>query len=168
MPTGSRVFGYCSRASRPKRIRYLGFVRDKMQPRDDKRVRLFQSATLETLDNDLLIRCASYLDADGLAQLGRTSTIFGTPQPGQQRSLANQAAHQRFRQSATDEERKCLHKYDDESDIGFYRALELLRRRGDLFALSSWWGTVSALKNTQQVSLKHLAVADGRQQCQGM
>ena len=99
-----------------------------MQPRDSKRARLLQSATLDILDNDLLIRCASYLDADGLAQLGRTSATFGIPQAGQQRSLVNEAARQRFRQSATDEERGCLPKYGDESDIGLCRALESLRR----------------------------------------
>ena len=99
-----------------------------MQPRDNKRARLLPSATLDTLDNDLLIRCASYLDADGLAQLGRTSASFGIPQPGEQRSLANETAHQGFRQSATDEERGCLPKCGDESDIGLYRALELLRQ----------------------------------------
>ena len=98
------------------------------QPRDNKRVRLLPSATLGTLDNDLLIRCASYLDADGLAQLGRTSAQFGIPQAGQQRSLANEAARQRFRQSATDGEIGCLPRYGDESDIGLYRALELLRQ----------------------------------------
>ena len=99
-----------------------------MQPRDNKRARLLPSATLDTLDDDLLIKCASYLDADGLAQLGRTSARFGIPQAGQQRSLANEAARQRFRQSATDEERKCLPKYGDESDIGLCRALELSRQ----------------------------------------
>jgi len=99
-----------------------------MQPRDNKRARLLPSTALDTLDSDLLIRCASYLDADGLAQLGRTSARFGIPQPGQQRSLANEAAHQQFRQSATDEENKCLPKYGDESDIGLYRALESLGR----------------------------------------
>ena len=40
----------------------------------------------------------------------------------------NEAAHQRFRQSATDEERDWLPKYGDESDIGLYRALESLRQ----------------------------------------
>ena len=99
-----------------------------MQPRDNKRARLLPSATVDTLDNDLLIRCASYLDADGLVQLGRTSARFGIPQHGQQRSLVNEAAHRRFRQSATDEERKCLPKYGDESDIGLCRALEQLKR----------------------------------------
>ena len=101
-----------------------------MQTRDNKRARLLPRATLETLDNNLLIQCASYLDADGLAQLGRTSARFGTPQAGLQlqRSLANEAAHQRFRQSATDEERGSLPKYDGESDVGLYRALELLRQ----------------------------------------
>ena len=54
--------------------------------------------------------------------------MFGTPQDGQQRSLVNEAAHQLFRQSATDEERSCLPKHDDESDIGHYRALEKLRQ----------------------------------------
>ena len=98
------------------------------QPRDNKRARLLPSATLDKLDDDLLIRCASYLDADGLAQLGRTSARFGIPQAGQQRSLVNEAAHQRFEQSATDEENKCLPKYGDESDIGLCRALESLRR----------------------------------------
>ena len=92
------------------------------------RARLLPSTVLDTLDNDLLIQCASYLDADGLAQLGRTSARFGIPQPGQQRSLVNEAAHQRFRHSATDEENKCLPKYVDESDIGLYRALEQLRQ----------------------------------------
>ena len=86
------------------------------------------SASLDALDNDLLVLCASYLDADGLAQLGRSSARFGNPQAGQQRSLANEAAHQRFRQSATDDEKNCLPKHDGESDIGLYRALELLRK----------------------------------------
>ena len=99
-----------------------------MQTRDNKRARLSQSAALDPLDNDLLIRCASYLDADGLAQLGRASARFGIPQAGQQRSLANEAAHQRFRLSATDEEKNRLPKYGEESDIGLYRALEQLRR----------------------------------------
>ncbi|EJK75015.1 hypothetical protein THAOC_03274, partial [Thalassiosira oceanica] len=98
------------------------------QPRDSNRARPLPDPTLlEALDNDLLIRCASYLDADGLARLGRASAAFGTPQAGQQRSLANEAARQRFRQSATDEERRCLPKHFDESDIGLYRALEQLR-----------------------------------------
>ena len=99
-----------------------------MQPRDNKRARLLPSATLDALDNDLLTRCASYLDSDGLAQLGRTSARFGIPEAGQQRSLVNEAAHRRFRQSATDEERGCLPKYCDESDIGLCRALESLRQ----------------------------------------
>ena len=99
-----------------------------VQPRDNKRARLLQSATLDALDNDLLIRCASYLDADGLVQLGRTSARFGISQAGQQRSLVNEAAHQRFRQSATDEERGQLPEYDDESDVGLCRALEQLRQ----------------------------------------
>ena len=99
-----------------------------MQPRDNKRARLLPSATLGTLDNDLLVQCASYLDADGLAQFGRTSARFGISQPGQQRSLVNETAHQRFRQSATDEERSRLLKYDDESDVGLSRALEQLRQ----------------------------------------
>ena len=99
-----------------------------MLPRDNKRARLLPSLTLDVLGNDLLVRCASYLDADGLAQLGRTSARFGIPQAGQQRSLANEAARQRFRQSATDEERSRLPKYGDESDVGLYRALEQLRQ----------------------------------------
>ena len=91
-----------------------------MEPGDNKRARLFPSAALDTLDDDLLIRCASYLDADGLAQLGRTRARFEIPQAGQERSLANEAAHQRFRHSATDEEKSRLPKYGDESDIGLY------------------------------------------------
>ncbi|EJK58240.1 hypothetical protein THAOC_21654, partial [Thalassiosira oceanica] len=99
-----------------------------MQPRDSKRAKTLPDPTLlDALDSDLLVRCASYLDADGLARLGRASAAFGTPQAGQQRSLANEAAHQRFRRNATDEERRCLPKHDDESDIGLYRALEKLR-----------------------------------------
>ena len=89
---------------------------------------LLPNATLDFLGNDLIIRCASYLDADGLAQLGRTSARFGTPQAGQQRSLVNEIAHQQFQQSATDEERVCLPKYGGETYVGLYRALELLRR----------------------------------------
>ena len=99
-----------------------------MQTRANKRARLLPSATLDVLDNDLLIRCASYLDADGLAKLGRTSARFGIPQAGQQRSLVNEAARQQFRQSTTDEERSCLPKHNGESDVGLYRALELLRQ----------------------------------------
>ncbi|EJK45769.1 hypothetical protein THAOC_35600 [Thalassiosira oceanica] len=99
-----------------------------MQPRDSKRAQPLPDPTLlEALDSNLLIRCASYLDADGLARLGRASAAFGTPPAGQQRSLANEAAHQQFRQSATDEERRCLPKHDGESNIGLYRALEQLR-----------------------------------------
>ena len=47
-----------------------------MQTRDNKRARLLLGAALDVLGSDLLIRCASYLDADGLAQLGRTSARF--------------------------------------------------------------------------------------------
>ncbi|EJK49317.1 hypothetical protein THAOC_31816, partial [Thalassiosira oceanica] len=90
--------------------------------------RLQPSLSLDFLGNDLINLCASFLNADGLAQLGRTSARFGIPQAGQQRSLVNEAAHQRFRQSATDEERSRLPKYDDESDIGLYRALRQLRQ----------------------------------------
>ena len=99
-----------------------------MQTRDNKRARLLPGAALDVLDDDLLIRCASYLDVDGLAQLGRTSARFGVPQAGQERSLVNEAAHQRFLQSATDEEKSRLPKYDEESDVGLSRALELLRQ----------------------------------------
>ena len=99
-----------------------------MQPTNNKRARLLPSATLGTLDDDLLIRCASYLDADGLAQLGRASARFGIPHAGQERSLVNEAARHRFEQSATDEETKCLPKYGDESDIGLCRALESFRQ----------------------------------------
>ncbi|EJK48636.1 hypothetical protein THAOC_32548, partial [Thalassiosira oceanica] len=106
----------------------LGGSKDTMQNSDNKRARLLPSAALDVLGNDLLLRCASYLDADGLAQLGRTSARFGIPQAGQKRSLANEAARQRFRESATDEERCRLPKYDDESDVGLSRALEQLRR----------------------------------------
>ena len=87
-----------------------------------------RNAALDSLGNDLLIRCSSYLDADGLAQLGRTITRFGIPQAGQQSSLVNEAAHQQFRQCATDEERSRLPKYDGESDVGLYRALVILRQ----------------------------------------
>ncbi|EJK76537.1 hypothetical protein THAOC_01696 [Thalassiosira oceanica] len=97
-----------------------------MEPRN-KQAQL-PSAALDVLGNDLLVRCASYLDADGLAQLGRTSARFGIPQAGQERSIANEVARQRFRESATDEERSRLPKYDDESDVGLLRALEQLRR----------------------------------------
>ncbi|EJK46268.1 hypothetical protein THAOC_35074 [Thalassiosira oceanica] len=106
-----------------------------MQPRDidianePSRLVPIDATLLETLDNDLLIRCASYLDAGGLVQLGRTSARLGITQDGQRRSLVNEAAHQRFRESTTDGERRCLPKqHEDESDVGLYRALELLRR----------------------------------------
>ncbi|EJK66464.1 hypothetical protein THAOC_12616 [Thalassiosira oceanica] len=99
-----------------------------MQPRDNKRARLLPSAALDVLGNDLLVRCASYLGADGLAQLGRTSARFGLPQAGQQRSLVNEVAHQQFRESTTHEERGCLPKYSDESDVGLCRVLEKFRQ----------------------------------------
>ncbi|EJK51375.1 hypothetical protein THAOC_29455 [Thalassiosira oceanica] len=99
-----------------------------MQPRVSKRARLLPSDALGALDDDLLARCASYLDVDGLAQLGRTSARFGIPQAGEQRSLVNEAARRRFVQSATDDEKGCLPKHDDESDVGLCRALELLRQ----------------------------------------
>ena len=93
-----------------------------------KRARLLPSAMLDALDNNILVYCASYLDVYELVQLGRTSTRFGIPQAGQGRSLVNEAAHQLFRQTATDEEMGCVPKYGDESDIGLYQALESLRR----------------------------------------
>ena len=99
-----------------------------MQTRDNKRARLLPGAALDVLGSDLLSRCASYLDADGLTQLGRTSARFGIPHAGQQRSLVNESARQRFQQSATDEETNRLPKYDGESDVGLYRALELSRQ----------------------------------------
>ncbi|EJK53740.1 hypothetical protein THAOC_26758 [Thalassiosira oceanica] len=99
-----------------------------MQHSDNERARLLPSAALDVLGNDLLVRCASYLDADGMAQLGRTSARFGIPHAGQQRSLANEAARQQFRESTTDEERSRLPKYDDESDVGLLRALDQLWR----------------------------------------
>ncbi|EJK77019.1 hypothetical protein THAOC_01179 [Thalassiosira oceanica] len=117
------------------------------------------------LGSDLLVRCASYLDADGLAQLGRTSARFGIPRFGQERSLANEAARQRFRESATDEEGSRLSKYDDESDVGLLRALEQLTAAP--CALTSSWGTGSAIKNTRRVSHAQ-PMKVGRQQCQGM
>ncbi|EJK64039.1 hypothetical protein THAOC_15269, partial [Thalassiosira oceanica] len=121
-----------------------------MQPRDNKRPKPPPDPTLnEALDSDLLLRCASYLDVDGLAWLGRASAVFGIPQAGQQRSLANEAAHQLFRRSATDEERRCLPKHGDESDIGLYRALEQLREPLSFDELA---GTGSAYKNIQHVS----------------
>jgi len=84
-------------------------------------------AALDSLGNDLLIRCASYLDAVGLVQLGRASARLGIPRAGQERSLVNEAAHQQLK-TATDGERDCLPKHDDESDIALYRALKLLRQ----------------------------------------
>ena len=99
-----------------------------MRTRNNKRAKLSPNDTLDALDNDLLVQCASYLDADGLAWLGRTSARFGTPQAGRERSLVNETAHRRFQQGATDEERGCLPKYGDESDIGLCRALEQLRK----------------------------------------
>ena len=99
-----------------------------MQPREKKRARLLPIDTLDVLDNDLLFRCASYLDADGLARIGWTSAVFGIPQAGQQRSLVNESARQRFQQGATDEERSRLPKYENESDVGLCRALEQLRK----------------------------------------
>ncbi|EJK76315.1 hypothetical protein THAOC_01928 [Thalassiosira oceanica] len=98
-------------------------------PRDNKRARLLPpSAALDVLGNDLLVRCASYLDPDGLVHLGRTSARFGIPQAVQQRSLANEAARQRFWESTTKEERSRLPKYKEESDVGLLRALEQLRQ----------------------------------------
>ena len=99
-----------------------------MQPRDNKRARLLPSATLGDLDSDLLFQCASYLDADGLARIGRTSAVFGIPQPGQRRSLVNEIAHQGFGQNVTDEERSRLPRHEDESEVGLYRAMQLLRQ----------------------------------------
>ncbi|EJK45187.1 hypothetical protein THAOC_36211 [Thalassiosira oceanica] len=94
----------------------------------NKSATLPSNAALDILGTDLLIRCASYLDAHGLVQLGRTSARYGIPQAGLKRSLANEAARQRFRQSVTDKEKGCLPKCNDESDIGLYRALELMRQ----------------------------------------
>ncbi|EJK65630.1 hypothetical protein THAOC_13488, partial [Thalassiosira oceanica] len=122
--TTMKIFGACLKSL------VCGACERELPEGSSERAKLLplpNSTLLEALDSDLLIRCASYLDADGLARLGRASAAFGTPQAGQQRSLANEAAHQLFRQSATDEERRCLPKHDGESDIGLYRALEQMR-----------------------------------------
>ena len=112
-----------------------------MQSRNDKRARLLPSAALDVLSvsKDLLVRCALYLDSDGLAQLGRTSARFGIPQTGHQRSWVNEMARRLFLQSATDEERSRVPKYVDESDIGLYRALEQLRQPLRFDELLGYW-----------------------------
>ena len=135
------------------------------QPTHDfKRARLLPSATLDALDNNILVYCASYLDVYELVQLGRTSTRFGIPQAGQGRSLVNEAAHQQFRQCATDEERSRLPKYGDESDVGLYRALKLLRQP---LCFDELAGNGFGLKTIQQVSHTQ-AVVDIPLRCQGM
>ena len=85
------------------------------------------SCPLLSLGSDLLPRCASYLDPDCMVQLERTSTMFGRIQPGRQRSLVNETAHQVFL-GALEHERDALPKYADESDIKLYRELLLLRQ----------------------------------------
>ena len=136
-------------------------------PRDNKRARSLPSAALDVLGNDLLVRCASYLDADGLAQLGRTSARFRIPQAGQQRSLANEAARQRFRQGATDEERSRLPKYVVESDVGLLRALEQLRQPLCFDELAGYG--FSPQEHPASVTAQTIMKPKvGRQQCQGM
>ncbi|EJK69334.1 hypothetical protein THAOC_09418 [Thalassiosira oceanica] len=71
------------------------------------------------------MRLVSRRGRSGAARAGGRSVR--NPQAGRQRSLANEAARLRFRRSATDEERRCLPKHGDESDICLYRALEQLR-----------------------------------------
>ncbi|EJK60616.1 hypothetical protein THAOC_18993 [Thalassiosira oceanica] len=81
-----------------------------MQTRDNKLVGMLPSATLDTLDTR----------ADERKVRGppsRPTKIF-----------VNEAAHKRFRQSATEEEESRLPKCGDESDVGLFRALELLRQ----------------------------------------
>ncbi|EJK75232.1 hypothetical protein THAOC_03049, partial [Thalassiosira oceanica] len=73
----------CMRSSDINPIRFesrvgWGGSKDTMQHSDNERARSQPSATLDVLGNDLLVRCASYLDADGLAQLGRTSARLPT------------------------------------------------------------------------------------------
>ena len=95
---------------------------------DRRNLPMSRPPSASSLHNDLLIRCASYLDAEGLARLGRTGARFGIPQAGERRSLVNEAAHRRFVRSATSSEKWNLPKYGDESDVGLCRALEQLRK----------------------------------------
>ena len=84
-----------------------------------------------SLGSDLMTRCASYLDPNDMVQLGRTSKGFGLIQPGRQRSLANQVAHQELL-GASEHEREALPQYEGESGIKLYREL-LSLRQGPVF-----------------------------------
>ena len=88
-----------------------------------------EESTLEGFGRDLLIRLASYLDPHSMAQLGRTCRQFGLGRTGgRQRSVINEAAHQRLA-VANDIERARLLRYGvDQSAVGLYRDLALLRR----------------------------------------
>ena len=85
------------------------------------------SFPLLSLGSDLLIRCVSYLDPNGMVQLGCTSTLFGRIQPGCQRSFVNRTAHQVFL-GASEHEQDALPKYANESDVKLYRELLSLRQ----------------------------------------
>ena len=86
-------------------------------------------STLEGLGRDLLIRLTYYLDPYSMAQLGRTSSQFGLSRTGgRQRSLVNEAAHRRLSAANETERSRLLRSGVEESDVGLYRELALLRR----------------------------------------
>ena len=95
-----------------------------------KRIKLFSRNTvdLSRFDRNAILHIASFLSAIDLAYLGRTCTTFGVAKDGwPQRSLADEAAHQNFKSTATDVEKNALQRYDDESDTALLRQLYLLR-----------------------------------------
>jgi len=94
-----------------------------------KRIKISSGSTvdLSMLDGDVVLHAASFLPATDLTHLGRTCSRFGVAEDGRQRSLANEAAHQTFTCTATDDERNALPRYADEFDTALLRQLNMLR-----------------------------------------
>lgn len=95
-----------------------------------KRIKLTSGSTVDLsgLDGNVILYAASFLPAIDLAHLERTCSRFGVSKYDQERSLANEAAHQTFECNASDDERNALPPYKDESDIALLHQLHMLRK----------------------------------------
>ena len=83
---------------------------------------------ISTVSNDIVLNITSYLGSRDLVSLALTCRRFGIVKEGNEDNLVNKAAQDIIKSKWTsDDERHQLPKYNEESWIGLYRELEVLR-----------------------------------------
>ena len=82
---------------------------------------------LSVFDRNVVLHVASFFSAIDLTQLERTCGRFEMVKDGRPRFLANKAARETLTCTATDDERKELPRYKDESDTALLCPLYFLR-----------------------------------------